>query len=279
MTPTTGIDDPILKAQLEAIQRRIGEQKAQGLAGAQGAAIARGLTGSTFEAQGMGKVEQQANQDLSDAAVNISVQQARIHQDEKRRQEDREFQARQAQLDREFQESQLNKQLGFQGNQAELNRSLAAKEGKLNTLGQVVGGVASVVGKIFCFDPFTLIEMADGSLKYIQEIGLDEETAGGIVESIRLSKTDDNIHLYNGILVTGHHAVYENGVWKRVKDTDAAIVQSGGTVCSITTSNHRIFAVSNNTKTMFADETETDMYEYLTLDQSLAALNEQNVLS
>lgn len=130
--------------------------------------------------------------------------------------------------------------------------------------------VTNSIKKAFCFDGSTLVEMSDGSKKAIKDITLGEHTKGGVVESTRQSYTAPGTRYdYKGTMVTGSHAVKED-IWRRVADSKYARPLVGsGVVYSLVTSNHRII-IDGIT---FADEHETDQYEILTLDQSLATLN------
>ena len=135
-----------------------------------------------------------------------------------------------------------------------------------------VGKAVSKISKKFCFDGMTPITMADGSVKPICELDLDDETSGGgIVESVRISKTDNGtVYDYKGEIVTGSHAVKENGVWIRVEDSENAVPRPGESVVySVTTRGHRLFV--NGIE--FADDMETDDHENLTIDESLSELN------
>jgi hypothetical protein len=141
----------------------------------------------------------------------------------------------------------------------------------LGPAAQVTGAIAGGVKKLFCFDANTPITMADGSTKRIADIQLGDNTKGGLVDSIRISLTDDGtVFNYLGVVVTGSHAVKENGVWKRVEDTVSAEPIAGqGKVYSLVTSDHRIWVNGYE----FADEHEHDDYEYLSMAQSLKLLN------
>lgn len=126
--------------------------------------------------------------------------------------------------------------------------------------------------KLFCFDPLTSVEMADGiTRKRIGELTLGDETKGGVVESLRVSATlPGTRYNYFGVIVTGSHAVKENGKWVRVENSKFGIpINGGGVVFSLVTSNHRIFI--NGIE--FADEHETNDYESLDMSKSLEALN------
>jgi len=112
--------------------------------------------------------------------------------------------------------------------------------------------------------------MSNGTEKAIGEIKLGETTLGGKVLAIKTSYAE-GIYNYKGILVTGSHAVLHNGVWMRISETDATPKSYNGIVHNLVTENHRIF--SGNVE--FADELETDQYEMLDLNESIAALNEE----
>ncbi len=141
--------------------------------------------------------------------------------------------------------------------------------------GGVVGGsvkkVSSAVKKAFCFDPTTMIEMADGSIQPISQIELGDETKGGVVLSIRRSLTEDGTRFYyKGVIVTGSHAVREGKRWTRVENSEwAQPLEGAGIVISLVTDMNRIFINGME----FADEHEGPFYEDLTIEQSLDALN------
>lgn len=134
-----------------------------------------------------------------------------------------------------------------------------------------VKSVAKSIKKAFCFDGETLVDMADGSKKAIKDIKLgDRVTGGGSVVSTRQSLTDNGTRYnYRDVIVTGSHAVKEK-YWLRVKDSAYAKPISGaGIVYSLVTDLHRIYING----IQFADEHETDMYETLSIDESLRELN------
>lgn len=145
-------------------------------------------------------------------------------------------------------------------------------------IGQGIGGltksapakaISKGFKKVFCFHPDTLIEMADGSELPIWKISLGDLTKGGVVESVRFANAADRFS-YNGVIVTGSHAVKENDKWIRVEDSDDALPVAGkGIVFSLVTSLHRVYA--NGIE--FSDEHETDDYEELSIHESLEALN------
>lgn len=142
-----------------------------------------------------------------------------------------------------------------------------------NVTQPVVKTVKSVIRAIrgFCFDGETMVDMINGSTKPIKDIQLNDcVKGGGDVQSIRISKTSNGTRFdYKGITVTGLHAVKEKN-WVRIRDSVyARHINGDGIVYSLVTDLHRIYVNG----IQFADEHETDNYETLTLNQSLAALN------
>lgn len=147
--------------------------------------------------------------------------------------------------------------------------------GKATGLNKPVNKVAKAVRSIFCFFPDTPIVMINGWTKPIKDIVVGDETKGGRVISVREAETDNGtVFDYQGVKVTGHHAVKESGVWKRIKDSPTSLpLVSGGRVFSIVTERHRVYVPGSNGIVTFSDETETDYYEELSIDESLALLN------
>lgn len=135
---------------------------------------------------------------------------------------------------------------------------------------QPVVNAVKTIKKIFCFDGDTMIDMFDGSKKAIKNVRVGDVTRGGMVLSTRQSFTQDGTrYKYKGVTVTGMHAVKE-GEWIRVKDSAYAHqIDGSGIVHSLVTDLHRIYV----NDIQFADEHETDMYEHLSIEQSLNALN------
>lgn len=137
-----------------------------------------------------------------------------------------------------------------------------------------VKSVAKSISKAFCFDGNTLVDMVDGGKTAIKDIKLgDRIKGGGTVLSTRQSLTSNGTRYnYNGIIVTGFHAVKEKK-WLRVRDSIyASRIDGGGIVYSLVTALHRIYVNG----IQFADEHETDMYESLSMNESLNELNKSN---
>lgn len=140
---------------------------------------------------------------------------------------------------------------------------------------KVAQKVENTVKNIFCFAAESFFVMADNTTKAVEDIKLgDNMKGGGMVHSIRQSFVDEDVFSYDGVMVTGSHAVNEDGKWIRVGDSaKAKPVQFVGVVYSICNENHKMVS---NTGTLFADEQETDDYEDLTIQESLQELNNRN---
>jgi hypothetical protein len=99
----------------------------------------------------------------------------------------------------------------------------------VDTAGNIVkflGGAAGKVGNAvedalewICFDPETEIIMADNSIKKAKDIKVgDDLLIGGKVNGTGEAVAKEMID-YNGVLVSATHAVFEDGVWVRAKDS------------------------------------------------------------
>jgi hypothetical protein len=94
----------------------------------------------------------------------------------------------------------------------------------------------------FCFDPSTLIQMADGSTKEIKNIQLGDATKGGEVTGVFQFKASDEIHDYKGVTVAGSHYVKEDGKFIMVKDSPLSVkIDKIPVVYSLDTTGRRIF--------------------------------------
>tara|TARA_R100001510_G_C7608562_1_gene172855 strand:- start:57 stop:1043 length:987 start_codon:yes stop_codon:yes gene_type:complete len=94
-----------------------------------------------------------------------------------------------------------------------------------------------------CFEPNTLIQMADGSEKKIKEIQLGDQTKGGEVTGVfQFKVTVDEIHNYKGVTVAGSHFVKENGKFIMVQDSPISVkIDKIPVVYSLDTTGRRIF--------------------------------------
>ena len=82
-----------------------------------------------------------------------------------------------------------------------------------------VSGAPSGSGGGGCFIAGTMISMADGSLKPVEQVDIgDVVSVGGKVFATGKFLID-NLYDYNGIKVSGTHMVKEDGAWIRVEDS------------------------------------------------------------
>ena len=124
-----------------------------------------------------------------------------------------------------------------------------------------------------CFIRGTKVQMSDGTFKNIEDVQLaDYLMEGGIVYNIQASLVD-TIYIYNGDLITGNHAVLENGVWLRVKDSKLAEKQEGVFPVYNMGNKYHVILTENN---ICADYDETDLGSSIDDDKSLEVLNEKS---
>ena len=121
--------------------------------------------------------------------------------------------------------------------------------GGSNSGGQQGGGgsgqsgpdAAGAAGSSFCFSPDTLIQMADGSEKEIQNIKLGDDTKGGKVELV-VQTLGHNVYNYKGIEVSGSHWVVENGKYIEVETSKhAKPIDDKEMLYCLNTSDHAIW--------------------------------------
>ena len=109
-------------------------------------------------------------------------------------------------------------------------------------VGGTSGAMTSANEGTFCFDPNTLVQMADGSEKKIKEIQLGDQTKGGEVTGVFQFKASDEIHDYKGVTVAGSHYVKENGRFIMVQDSPISVkIDKIPVVYSLDTTGRRIF--------------------------------------
>jgi hypothetical protein len=78
-------------------------------------------------------------------------------------------------------------------------------------------------GRGSCFASGTLIRMKDGSVCPVENLRIGDLTYGGKVTGIMcFERLDDPLFNYEGVLVTGSHAVKEEGRWIRVVESTLA---------------------------------------------------------
>ena len=136
---------------------------------------------------------------------------------------------------------------------------------------KVLGGVGGGVKKLFCHAAGTLVIMADGSFKPIEQINTGDIVMwGGEVLAIG-SKLASDTYRYNETTVTGLHAVYEDNQWIRVQDSDKAeYLGEAHEVFPIVTETHFVITADG---TVWRDYEELDNSEHLTDEEILAIMN------
>lgn len=98
---------------------------------------------------------------------------------------------------------------------------VSAASGFAKGAGGVISKIADAINP-FCYAEGTLIKMSDGNWKPVEKIEVGDNCfLGGEVLGKGESKVAQIYH-YKDQLVSGSHAVFENGKWIRVEDTDSA---------------------------------------------------------
>lgn len=100
---------------------------------------------------------------------------------------------------------------------------------------QVAKKVVKSVKKVFkkiCFAEGTPILLEDGTTtKPVEQLRIGDRVLGGGQVQVRGEGLADSLYEYKNTKVTGSHAVFENGVWLRVKDSPLAVkIPSDGVV-------------------------------------------------
>lgn len=134
--------------------------------------------------------------------------------------------AREARIDREVRDH----------NAVSAGEANAASAGMGASMGMGEGGANH------CFEPNTLVQMADGTEKKIKEINLGDQTKGGEVTGVFQFKPTDEIHEYKGVTVAGSHFVKEDGKFIPVADSPHSVkIDIIPVVYSLDTSDRRIW--------------------------------------
>lgn len=106
----------------------------------------------------------------------------------------------------------------------------SAKVGAGTAIGTAIGSsfgpvgafVGGAIGGLLCFLAGTPILMADGSRKFVEDIVLgDELLIGGVVLGAGKAYSD-SVYEYKNTILTGKHAVFENGKWLRAEQSSLA---------------------------------------------------------
>jgi hypothetical protein len=126
--------------------------------------------------------------------------------------------------------SQFNLQQAAQERFGQISTSLGFAqlvEGDVASQRAAEAAKAAAAASAGCFHPDTPIKMADGGDKLVRDISIGDKTAGGIVYSLLATMAPvGDMFTYNGVLVTGCHAVKENKVWMRVRDSKYAVLSN-----------------------------------------------------
>jgi len=97
-------------------------------------------------------------------------------------------------------------------------------------------------GGNYCFDPNTLVQMADGSEKKIKEMQIGDKTLGGKVTGVLQFKPTDEIYNYKDVIVAGSHFVKEDDEFIPVADSPHSFkIDIIPVVYSLDTSDRRIW--------------------------------------
>lgn len=137
-----------------------------------------------------------------------------------------------------------------------------------------IGGfVGSFLGSLFCYAKGTRIIMADGTMKPVEEIKLlDEVLLGGRVLGTGMVLSGE-IHCYEKMLVTGSHAVFEDGRFIRVADSPRArrVDMRGRSIVvfPVVTEHHLLVTTTH----LGADFAEIDESSNVSPPERLEALN------
>ena len=118
-----------------------------------------------------------------------------------------------------------------------------------------------------CFIAGTMITMADGSLKPVEQVDIgDTVSVGGKVFATGKFLID-NLYDYNGIQVSGTHMVKEDGAWTRVEDSRLGVSLGDDDVI--------VYVFGNENRRIIINNTEFTDYFELSEQQELVNHGEQ----
>jgi len=105
-----------------------------------------------------------------------------------------------------------------------------------------------------CFIAGTMITMADGSLKPVEQVDIRDEVAVGGFVFATGKFLIDNLYDYKGIKVSGTHMVKEDGKWTRVENSKHGV--------SLGDDEHIVYVFGSEHRRIIIDGTEfTDYFE------------------
>jgi hypothetical protein len=131
-------------------------------------------------------------------------------------------------------------------------------------------GTTAYAGKVgtmkdsFCFTGETMISLQNGLQKRIDVVDLNDILVdGSSVTSVLKFKTYPNTQMYNidGVIVSGSHIIYQNGVACFVKDISGAEIYNDhlpDIIYCLNTTSHHIPVIGNTQSLVFADWEELD---------------------
>ena len=116
----------------------------------------------------------------------------------------------------------------------------AAAEAAARHAADIARQAANAVRNFFCHTAGTLIAMADGTYKPVEQLKMGDETllGGQVLGRGEVLATD--LYSYRGTVLNGRHAVFENGHWVRVENSAHATLLDvpPTTVYPVVTANH-----------------------------------------
>lgn len=108
-----------------------------------------------------------------------------------------------------------------------------------------------------CFVYGQQFRMVDGSLKEVQDImpGDIMEAGGKVYQAIVGDGNAEEWYDVNGIAVTGHHGIFKDGVWMRVRNAGYNLVQGADIYYVVANERHKMITENGQ---MFGDFQEVD---------------------
>lgn len=124
--------------------------------------------------------------------------------------------------------------------------------------------LSNAVAKL-CLATGTMIAMSDGTSKKVEELVLgDNLYLGGAVTGVGSAYTDE-MYEYRNNKMSGSHAVFEDGVWLRVRDAKTSVKAEDGVIHPMACENHIYM-------------TENGMYNADTATSNLTDVGEEKII-
>lgn len=137
---------------------------------------------------------------------------------------------------------------------------------------------SKAVTQVFCFLKDSQVLMEDGSRKSIQDIEPGDFVFGGGLVLIAGRAITDELFCHDGVFVSGSHSTFENGSWKKVRNSELAksVDDDRHLVYNLVTANH-LLVVGKKLYTDFVEfhgadlcSSEDEVIEKLNSDKTLA---------